>query len=350
MTLHKYTAGDFTLVQNRFLDEYMISANGEFVKIYLYLLRSSSAEREISIASIADALNHTEGDVKRALSYWARQNLLQLSFNEDGALTDIVLTDNADSAREQEARLKNYAASFNEREAGNKTVQMPGRISVSAARKKELAGQEDIQQVLFIAQQYLGKTLSNTEVTHILYFYDELHFSADLIEYLIEYCVSKGKKSIHYISTVAMEWSRRGISTVAEAKKDTNLFHRDYYTIMNALGINNHAPTPVECKWMSKWIDEMGFPLELIVEACQRTILRTHKPSFEYTDSILTSWQKNHVRTLADAEQLDRETASARQNENTAGTAGKSTSTNRFNNFPQRKYDYDQLEKKLLDY
>ncbi|MDO5538942.1 MAG: DnaD domain protein [Eubacteriales bacterium] len=346
MTLHKYTAGDFTLVQNRFLDEYMISANGEFVKIYLYLLRCSSAEREISIASIADALNHTEGDVKRALSYWNRKKLLQLSFNDDGILTDIVLTSDIDPAKEQTERVKSYASLLNERENTGKTVQMPERISVSAARKKELSEQEDIQQLIYIAQQYLGKILSSTEVTHILYFYDELHFSPDLIEYLVEYCVSKGKKSIHYISTVAMEWSKRGISTVEEAKKDSNLFQKDYYAIMNALGIKDHAPTPIECKWMSKWLDQMAFSLEIVLEACQRTIMRTHKPSFEYADSILKSWKKKNVKTLSDIEKLDKE-ASSRQAENTASKTG---AQNRFNNFPQRKYDFNQLEKKLLDY
>lgn len=346
MILHKYTAGDFTLVQNKFLDEYMISANGEFVKIYLYLLRCSAAEREISISSIADALNHTEGDVKRALSYWAREKLLQLSFNEDGVLTDIVLTDGADPSREQPARAKSYASMINKKDSGRKTVPMPEHIAISAERKKELAEQEDVQQLIYIAQQYLGKTLSSTEVNHLLFFYDELHLSPDLIEYLVEYCVSKGKKSIHYISTVAMEWARRGINTVEAAKKDTNLFQRDYYSIMNCLGIKDHAPTPAECKWMSKWLDQMGLPLEIILEACQRTILRAHKPSFEYTDSILESWKKNQVKTLSDVERLDKAAAS-KQAEKESSRPG---SQNRFNNFPQRKYDFEQLEKKLIDY
>lgn len=64
---------------------------------------------------------------------------------------------------------------------------------------KELRQKEDVMQLLFIAEQYLGKTLSPSEISRILYFYQELHFSADLIEYLIEYCVSKGSKSIRYM-------------------------------------------------------------------------------------------------------------------------------------------------------
>ena len=57
-------------------------------------------------------------------------------------------------------------------------------------RVKELKQNEDIIQLLYIAEQYLGKTLTPTETRKILFFYDELHMSVDLIDYLIEYCVS----------------------------------------------------------------------------------------------------------------------------------------------------------------
>ena len=61
----------------------------------------------------------------------------------------------------------------------------------------------------FVAEQYLGKALSPIEINKLLYFYDELHFSTDLMEYLIEYCVSKGSHSIRYIETVALSWADR---------------------------------------------------------------------------------------------------------------------------------------------
>ena len=41
ITLHSDSQTSATSVSNIFIDEYMSDANGEFVKIYLYLLRSS---------------------------------------------------------------------------------------------------------------------------------------------------------------------------------------------------------------------------------------------------------------------------------------------------------------------
>ena len=53
-----------TLVANRFIDEYMAGASGEYVKIYLYLLRHR--DRIPDAAQTAEALHCTEGDVSRA--------------------------------------------------------------------------------------------------------------------------------------------------------------------------------------------------------------------------------------------------------------------------------------------
>ena len=60
-----------TYVPNTFIDKYMTHADGEFVKIYLYLLRCmNSPDTPFSISGTADKFDHTEKDVRRALKYW----------------------------------------------------------------------------------------------------------------------------------------------------------------------------------------------------------------------------------------------------------------------------------------
>ena len=74
----------------------MSDANGEFVKIYLYLLRLMNApQASFSISSIADKFEHTEKDVKRALAYWERMHLLQLEYDNDKNLTGIRMLDSS---------------------------------------------------------------------------------------------------------------------------------------------------------------------------------------------------------------------------------------------------------------
>ena len=63
-----------TVISNAFIDEYMAGANGEYVKEYLYLMRHEG--EEVTVSMIADALNHTEADVARALAYWKKTGVL----------------------------------------------------------------------------------------------------------------------------------------------------------------------------------------------------------------------------------------------------------------------------------
>ena len=81
---------DFTSISNVFVDEYMPTANGEFVKIYLLLLRLvNTGCEDLSIPTIADTFNILESDVVRALKFWSRENLLSLSLDEDGSINGI---------------------------------------------------------------------------------------------------------------------------------------------------------------------------------------------------------------------------------------------------------------------
>lgn len=358
MILHKSTANDFTLVNNHFIENYMISANGEFVKIYLYLLHCSAADMELSLSSIADTFNHTENDVKRALAYWEKLQLLKLTYDEHGMLTDISFTDGCgDDGRQK--RLGEYAervsapnqtpAAATAEQQGTPAAPPAVKCTVSAQRKKELSEQEEVKELLFYAEQVMGKTLSSTEVHHILYFYDELHFSVDLIEYLIEYCVSKGKRSISYIRSVALKWKEQGISTVTDAKKDTNLYHKDYYTILNAFGIKGRGPAQAEIEFMSRWIYKFGFSTELILEACRRTINRTHTPNFQYADKILEDWMAHGVHHISDIEKLNERPSVPQSGTDSSAPVKSRTSANKFNNFPQRKYNFEQLEQQILD-
>lgn len=368
MTLHKFTSNDVTLIQNQFIDHYMIQANGEFVKVYLYLLRCSSDQRELSLSSIADALNHTENDVRRALSYWEKLRLLSLTYDASGSVTDIVFLEYgaSDPEQDQQKRLNQYAADMQDPVPAPVPVPAPAsdpvfnekRMEVSPDRRQELASQEEVRQLLFIAEQFLARQLSSTEVNNILYFYDELRFSSDLIEYLIEYCVSKGKRSMNYIRKVALEWTSKGISTVEAAKKDTNLYRKEYYTILNAFGIQGRGPAQAEIDYMARWYQELGFTTDLILEACRRTITRIHTPSFPYADSILQDWKTKGIRHLCDlesAESADRQEAGKKRR---SGSNAKRTDSGRLSppqktagkfGFSQREYDFEELEQQLLD-
>jgi len=345
MKLHMQSDHSVTLIDNTFIDQYMSSANGEFVKLYIYLLRCASAGEELSVSSIADFFDHTEKDVRRALSYWEKQGIVHLSHDDEGNLTDITIGSADDTL--------SHAAPEEADPVTGEEFAIPSKKDMSSSRRKLLKDEEDIQLLIYAAQKYFGRVLTSTELNNILYFYDSLDFSYDLIDYLLEYCASKGNPGAKYMEKVALEWYREGISTVDQARRQASRYNRDYYQIFNALGIKGRAPVQKEVEFMDRWLREWALPMDLILEACQRTVMQTHQSSFTYTDSILKSWHENQVTSMEDVAALDtaHETSSGSKIRSLASAPrqkNRSRTGNRFNNFQQRDYDYDKLEKELL--
>ena len=400
-------ATSFTTVSDIFIDQYMPKANGEFVKVYLYLLRATGSGAGIAtISEIADHFSNTEADIIRALNYWASEGILQLQSGADGQIMGINLcslsvsgmqaaqsniqsavADNAAQNNLQNSVVNNAAQNNLQNGVVNNAAQNIStaniRMQDSVVEKlksqtpdnpassqkeytldeiKEFRKNPDISELFFIIETYLKHTLSSTDTNMVLYWLDELHFSTDLVEYLVEYCITKGHSSLRYMNKVALGWADAGIKTVDQAKDDAAAHSQIYYSVMKALGITGRNLVDSEVSLINKWVGEYGFDIELVKAACSKTISAIQKPSFEYTDSILANWRKKDVHTLKDVEVLDANFAKANkasatgssQSTNAANGSSKpksnnSSSKNKFNNFNQRNNDYDKLEKLFLN-
>ena len=356
MKLHMQSDNSVTLVDNLFIDRYMAGANGEYVKLYLYLLRCAGTGQDLSVSSIADFFDHTEKDVQRALAYWEKLDLLKLSYDGDGSITDIILCDaeepeSALPSKEEDPEAYDRTGRIIRMDAQPAQPEVPDKRSLSAERKRQLREEEDIRQLFFVAETYLGRVLTATEANNLLYFYDTLGFSFDLVEYLIEYCASKGNPGARYMEKVAIGWYQDGIRTVQQAKKQSSQYSKDYYQIFAAFGIKGRAPAAKEIEYMDRWLKQWDLPAQIVLEACSRTIIQAHEPSFSYADKILRSWHEQGVSTMEDVQALDTAHAQQAQQE-AAGTSrreqGSARVSNRFNNFRQRQYDFQTLEQKLL--
>ena len=345
LTLTNYAQGNTTVLENEFIDRYMIKANGEYVKVYLLLLRHlNEASGMLSISEIADILECTEKDVLRALKYWKNQGLLDYC--------DHTEEHNADTGRSKAETSETSAHSA----AATMTVSDTGAVSDndSAAvpniqQYRSRKERKEFKELLFVAEQYLGKTLSAVDIDTITYFFDTLHMSAELIEYLIEYCVENGHKSMHYIQKVALSWNEQKITTVSDAKASTVAYNKNCYSVLNAYGIKGRAPAASEITYIKKWNEEYGFTLDIILEACNRTMNTIHQPNFEYTDTILKNWRSKNVHYLKDIEALDADYLKSKEQKKAQATKpDKHIKTTKFNNFDGRSYDMNALERKLV--
>lgn len=355
-------SSDATLVSNVFIDHYMQNANDAQIKIYLYLLRILSAHQNCSISDLADQFNYTEKDVTRALKYWEKNGLLALDFDDSKTLVgvrflDVVEKENTLSLAPvvqlpiakpmPQATMKESGSSVirTEETRVEETQDAPKYVKPHYTTEDILSFKSNaaISELLFVVEQYLGKTLSPSDIKSVLFISDELGFSNELIDYLFEYCVGRGKKDFRYIEKVAMNWKDEGITTPKMAAKAAKKYDKTVYSVMNALG-KQSAPTSKEADFIIRWTETFGFEFDIVEEACNRTVMATDSHRFEYADSILTSWHRAGVHHKSDIDTLD---AEHERKKKTSGTSG-SDSAASFKRFEQRKYDFDKLEKEII--
>ncbi len=350
IALHKEPDCSYVAVPLTFLTDHMPQANGEFVKVYLCLLQAfSQADPSLSTEILADRLSCTEGDILRALHYWKSKDLLFIE-EKDGQILSLGLSEHAQAQPLEEAA----PAADTLNSTPQASVQPPKPASLSRDKLVQLKADEDFAQLLYIVESYIGKPLTPNEITSLDYYYESLQFPTELIEYLVEYCVSKGHKSFRYIESVALGWHADGIHTIEQAKQQSSQYTQQYYSVLKAFGVSGRSPIEQEVQAIDRWMKDYGFDTELICEACSRTIQQINKVSFAYADRILSRWKDAGVHTRKDIEAVDAEHESRRQAQKQAQKAEQSKAApnraaqSRFNNFDQRSYDYQKLEQQLL--
>lgn len=344
---------DATMVSNIFIDHYMQDANDAQIKIYLYLLRVLCSHNNCSISDLADQFNYTEKDVQRALKYWERNGLLALEYDDEKSLKGVRLLDVLEKTNntvslapvvpiplkgDNEATASNTA---NNKENIEKTYKKP---SYSADEILNFKQNDSTAEIIFVVEQYLGKPLTPSEMMTLIFFSDELGFSPELIDYLFDYCLGRGKKDFRYIEKVAIGWKEEGITTPKQAAKATKKYDKIVYQVMNALG-KSTSPTQREADFVNKWAKEYGYAFDIIQLACERTVLATDTHRFEYADKILGSWFKAKVCTVLDVEELDNAYEKKKKSANTVlnGT----TRSVSYKQLAQRTYDFEELEKNI---
>lgn len=345
----------YSAVSNFFIDYYMAEANGEFVKVYLYLVRLLNSGRAVTIADIADHFNLTEKDICRAIKYWIKQDVLQLEYTKDKILTGITMLPlTAKSVNNRNSSLLSMLGVEDEPESQKNTVSLkqsdstaafepaaarsiqestavPKKVTYKASFLETKKEDEDFGNLLYQTEIYFGKPLTQTDINTLLYIYEELSFSPDLLEYLVEYCVSIGKKSCRYIEAVALEWFKNGITSVEDAKVASKNYNSIYVTVLKQLGIPRRVPTPAETAFIDTWYNTYSFNKNIIIEACKRAITaHPHSANFNYVNGILESWHKQNVKKLSDIEALDKKWAEEKKKKT---TTGRSSAANQFNNY-----------------
>lgn len=402
--LHNNSGVSYTQISNIFIDEYMPSANGTYVKVYITLIRMLTGGSILaSLEAIADVLEIMEADVVRALTYWEKQGLLairrdsstgaiadvymtspksstasniNICFSTNNSLTDAIKTEPVKADAFNAGAINAGTANTGAVNAGtanagaftagtvnasainadtNKTDKLANTINTNTVKASNKSNgnnsnPEEFKWLVNIVEQYMEHPLSPSDVELVDYIYNTLHFSTDLILYLYEYCVGKNKTNVKYIQTVAINWANDGIETVERAKQNNAGYDTEYIEIMRAFGFNK-TPAPIQKQYIDSWLS-LGFSIDMIKEAANRTLLKIYEPNFNYANGIIEKWFAHNVKTTEDLKKIDELHSASVAKAATVAPARSKKPVNSFNSYEQRSYskqDYSVLEKQLLN-
>ena len=261
---------NFTPVSNVFIEKYMPSARGEFIKVYLLLLKfTTNNEPGVNGEIIASKLNLLESDVMNALHYWHEQGVIKLipidnmnNFNIEFLPLEDIHSENNSNVNLLDTLLNN---------------------SETTGMLKEI-------------EKILARPLSNKEMEMYLNWQKDFSFTSELILLLVEYCASKGKNDYRYIEKVALSWHDMNIDTIEKAQnhiKHTEDKWIKYRKILNYLGIKNTEIMKPQEDLLNKWLFTYKFDVKLIEKACDICFERLNRADFKYIDGILSSFRRS---------------------------------------------------------
>ena len=270
-----------TNVENMFINEYMATAPGEFVKVYLFALMYADLGLELTNEEIARHLSMNHEEVLNAWTYWEKMGLIRKQFKrpEDKFNYDVEFVVLKEQLYGEKESKKPYAAD---------------------SKVQAFMADKEIQDMFEAIERISGRVISGTEMMEVLSWINDFHAAPEVIVYGYSYCVQKKKKNIKYIAAVINQWTNEGLRDVLSVEK--YLSQKDkkqhlYRRVFQALGFSRNA-TEEEKRIMDTWFETMGYSLDRVLSACSKTSGIT-SPNINYVNKILVNWYEEESKGKA---------------------------------------------------
>ena len=277
-----------------FINNYMLSANATYVKVYLYGLSKCYEGGDFSNADIAEALDILETDVSKAWRYWKRVGLVH-SEGKGNLVFDIITTEEQKAPEEKAEPALEEKPAAKPKEASMKDISKAMQIN------------SEMKETVAMAEKLLKKTLSRREVSSLYNFMEWYSMSQEMVLVLLEYCVTIDKTGFSYIEKIASGWHERGIVTLESATKELNLAIR-IVKMQNKckkiFGLDREL-SGTEANYIARWVSEYSMSESMIKTAYERTVANTGKISMPYMNTILASWFSKGIKTVSQIAEKD---------------------------------------------
>lgn len=291
-----------------FFTEYLSQANGDFIKIYLYIVFLSKYGKDVKINDLSKKLNIDFKIIQEGIKYW----------EDAGAITK-----------------KNTGYIINNLQEIELHKLYKPRVALSAeAIKQSAENQYRSKAIENINNMFFQGIMSPSWYSDIDLWFKKYSFDEEVMIALFQYCYNRSALHRNYIQTVAEAWFKNNVKTFSDLD---SLFEKQeklntlYKAIGKKLGYSRPL-TEYEKGYIEKWSIEYGFTLDIIEIALKKTTSKSN-PNFDYLDKLLSDWHDRGFKTTEEVQTFLNE---LKQKNKDIKKLEKNTG---YNNYEQRKYD-----------
>lgn len=301
-------------------DKYLALASAAQLRVILAVFRTQA--QAFDIQTLMQMTGLSEQDVSDACCFWAQAGVLLCNGQTAPAAEITSPTPAAEPLRETQAKPQQTTATTSQtptptEPTAKKKPTAKEKISVSPTRPthaqicKRLDESAELRELFNEAQTVLGRLMGTGDQAALLLLYDYYGLPADVILMLCEYARTRGKAgNLNYIYSVGQDWSEREIDTFERADEELRRLSAvddNWSALCARTGIQHQKPTKGQQKYLSVWLNEWHFSVEMIALAYEKMAERTDGIRFSYMNGILKSWYQKGIKTVAAVEEEEKQ-------------------------------------------
>lgn len=295
-----------TPISDLFFTEYLSESNGDFIKVYLYILFLSKYNKDIKVNDLSKKLALNFKTIQDALKYW--EDLGVITKKNTGYILNNL----------QEIELhKLYKP----------------RLSSAINLEEINQNKYRASAIENINNSFFQGIMSSSWYYDIDLWFKKYHFDEQVMIALFNYCFERSALHRNYIQTVAESWYNNHITTFNDLdlyyqkQEKLNKMKKD---ITKKLGLSRNL-TEYEEEYIKKWMVNFSYGLDVIELALKKTTSKSNF-SFDYIDKIISDWYDRNLKSAEEVKQFLVDLKN--RNKNIKALEKKS-----YNNYEQRKYE-----------
>ena len=264
-----------TSIENLFINEYMIPAKGDYVKVYLFAKMHAENCGPLTNESLSKYLNLSLGEILNAWDYWESKKVVVKHYHSD-------------HSAEYDIEFISLKKLMFRGEGSKKKLKSLSTLNAAVYSEK-------IIPLLSQLEKKTRRTLGGNELQEIKLWHEDWGMEEAVIVQAYEEASKKKKENeFSYILGIVRNWKEKGLLTkdlLETYLSEHDKRHNQYKRIFKAMGFRNRFPSEAEEEMMDIWFDQYGFQMETVLEAC-KTSANIPSPSIKYIHSVLKAWHE----------------------------------------------------------